>query len=579
MPALTRRRPARAAGLPEAARPQARPRLPAGPRRRRATTALEAVLVLALGLSLVTLGFRAFRFFSTRTATSADRSEKARRSAIFLERLRRVLRTAFRVVPTERGFVVLGPPRLEGGRALSDEWAFEQAGREGIDLRGPERTVRFPLDLDEPEAGLPIDVVGDTLRVRLGREGTSLPREVVLTPVGRSALELLTDREGAQRDLQAWAEGDGWTPPTRAEERGAARASATGAGAPVAGAEAAEVAPGSGTLRDGLDLEVAVAPIELREVGQALLPPRLPPGVPRSTLAEVEASLTAQGLDPARAAEVAVLIRIYEEAVAAGDRRGAGRTLAQVDGILRTDGVSGGDVVAILTDASRTAETLAEAAPGGVAGVIERAEAEDDDAPRVSETLIETDAPNLPPEASAIGVDDLGGAGGPGLVGGGPAAGTTLDPVDGTTGEDTPPVVTLGPGDQPGEPPPPVPDPGGGGAEPPRPGPGRTVVSIQDGSTTARIPDLAMSLLGTVPSGTIRVLRWSPDGTTEPAASWTRAGGQTTSFETPGAMGNGPGSELVIPVEPGQYLVVETSGIFQTVVDSAGFEGEMVIVD
>lgn len=83
-------------------------------RRRHATTLVEGLLVVCLGLAAITFVTEAMRFFSTRAGKSTARDAQAREGTLFMDRLRRTLKLAVEVTPTERGLRIVHYARVDG---------------------------------------------------------------------------------------------------------------------------------------------------------------------------------------------------------------------------------------------------------------------------------------------------------------------------------------------------------------------------------------------------------------------------------------------------------------------------------
>lgn len=84
------------------------------PSRRHAATLIEGLLVVCLGLAIITLVSEALRFFSTRSAKTTQRDAQAREGSLFMDRLRRTLKLAVEVTPTDDGLHVIHYARVDG---------------------------------------------------------------------------------------------------------------------------------------------------------------------------------------------------------------------------------------------------------------------------------------------------------------------------------------------------------------------------------------------------------------------------------------------------------------------------------
>jgi hypothetical protein len=400
--------------------------------RRTGNTLVEAALAITLAAAFIVLVMEAFRFFSTRSGNTMRQAEQAREAGLFMERLRRTLRFAVRVIPTESGFRVLHQARQGGGLRLvatrvevvgagqvvifredgSQRRVYDVGGLEDPTGSSLQRTANLEVDLelDPPIAEL-IRVLlegGDGDLVLIARVRSLLEREGVFVAEEERSLEELEaellGREVASERLDL------------SELEGGGRVEASGFEDPGV-AEEAEVPPGAGPIRDGLDDEADLLAAETRPVGLALLPSleRLPAGLPAlADEAALQDALEAAGIRPELAVWLGPLLTTWDEALRAGDRRRAGRAVAVMDSLLRREGLSSDEVIQVLSEAAAPAATLVEAAaelpetPGGVEAAAASGEG---DELRIPESLVETETPPFPPEPGRVPPEELVGVG------------------------------------------------------------------------------------------------------------------------------------------------------------------------
>jgi hypothetical protein len=400
--------------------------------RRTGNTLVETALAITLAAAFMVLVLEAFRFFSTRSGNTVRQAEQAREAGLFMERLRRTLRFAVRVIPTESGFRVLHQARLDGelrlvatrvetagaGRVVifredgSQRRVYDVGGLEDPSGSSLQRTANLEVDLelDPPIAEL-IRVLlegGDGALVLIARVRSLLEREGVFVAEEERSLEEL-EAELLGREVATER-------PDLSELEGGGRVEASGFQDPGA-REEAEVPPGAGPVRDDLDDEADLLAAETRPVGLALLPSleRLPAGLPAlEGAAALREALEGAGIRPELAVWLGPLLTTWDEALREGDRRRAGRAVAVMDSLLRREGLSSEEVVAVLAEAAAPAAVLVDAAeevpetPGGVEAA---AAAGEGDELRIPESLVETDTPPFPPEPGKVPPDELVGVG------------------------------------------------------------------------------------------------------------------------------------------------------------------------
>ncbi len=532
--------------------------------RRGGATATEALLAMGLGLALIALAIEAFRFFSLRTAGGVERSEAAREAALLAERLRRVLRFPVRVTPTAAGLLVAHHlPDGHGGVRMA-ETLFE-AGRPGVlTVVDPEGGTReFVLDeTGESRVDPQLDLRDGTLVVLLPGARPPFPSEIVVKPLGRSAEGTL----GEDPDP-----GASWLTPEGAagfgEVSGPERRQTSGHLAPGS-VPTAEVAPGAGSIRDGLDLEVAVLAVESRAAGRVLLPPIPPPRLPISSFLDVFERLQAGGLDPALAREIATRIRIWEEALRAGDRRSAARSIAEAEALLRTRGPAGVAPLDVFVAVSETARVLAQDPPD-LPGTAVPAP---DDTLRDPPGLYDTPAEKVPALADPLPPADRTPTD--------PLAGSEPDELGPGTGEAEGPPLAPADVPAPGQPIPGLPDSQGtgnpAGIAPPPSGPGVSTIDVQQDGTVDIPPEVITAIQMLANSGTLEVSR-QRGGSTTPLAYWNKSGGndQGTVMGRPWDPNSDPAPSN-IPAQVGDRIVVKATGDFLQILQASGYADKVI---
>lgn len=353
--------------------------------RRTGHTLIETVLAVTIGAAVLALVFEALRFFSTRSATTTQRAERAREAGLFMQRLRRTLRLAVRVIPHENGFRVLHQDRVDGRLRLVAT-RVEVSGKGRVTIYREDGTQKRSYDVGGLEDAqgrsladsvtLEVDLEGgglesELLRVLLEGSGGDL---VLIARVRSLLIErglFVSEEERSLADLEEELFGrDQAGPRPDLSGLGEGRSESTGFERPGNG-EASVVPPGARPLEGGLPEEADLLAAETRPVGVALLP--APSGLPTDLppLPEPTALRTAledAGLRPPVAARVATHLEAWDAALRAGERREAGEAVATLDALLRQEGLSGEDVIEVIAGAAEPVLILVSATGSEVGG-------------------------------------------------------------------------------------------------------------------------------------------------------------------------------------------------------------------
>lgn len=335
-------------------------------RRVRGATLVEAVMAVALALSVLGLGFHAFRFFGVRTASSTAESARARELSRFMERLRRVLRfSTVQVVPTEGGFTIarwtVGPT----GSRMLDEIVVRVADDEVGTLLIVERDGKtFRYRVSGQRVRLEVDEEGGVVRVRLEGLEVGAAFEPMVFPQAAGGPEVLAATMPDLVALQQSLEGAGsWASLPPLEPQGSAEVRASEARDDTL-REAATIPPSSGSSRGGLDLEADVLGAEISPLGVIFLPIVPPTGAAPTPPADLVTRLRGGGLGPDKAEGVGAVVAAWEAAVISGDRRGAAAALNALSAVSERDGVDLGGLSEMIATVSDVGRTLWERLPG-----------------------------------------------------------------------------------------------------------------------------------------------------------------------------------------------------------------------
>lgn len=422
--------------------------------RRRGYTVVEVLLGLTLGAAVLVFSMEAFRFFTTRTAQSTEELQRARELGFFMDRLRRVLRFAVKIIPTADGFVVFFKELADDGTVSLREALFrvdEDGNLVVVDL-DRDRTYRYEVAGGDRRLGLHAEEGTDPGSVRvqvlgledLMGEGGTLVNS--LEAGGRHIVEAegfdpaeLADAEAAR----SWVTAGQVTGDSPADTAGADFAQAAYLSLDPAGLDSEVPVPSLAYL-SSLDLEADTLAAELRASGRIFLPAVLPPNLPRSNLGRLVRGLRDAGYALPDAVKIGTTIRVWEEALLNGDRRGAAKAAVLADALLRRSGHDPATAIQMMGSVSRTAAALIDANPDAIAAV-ERGDEDVDGRTgtppemRVPASLVDADGPTLPGNVNGIGVGEVDGDGG---VGGDPAAGAdgTLDGTEAGPDASLPPI-------------------------------------------------------------------------------------------------------------------------------------------
>jgi hypothetical protein len=271
--------------------------------RRRGATLVELLLVIGLGVAILVLAYEAFRFFTTRSASTTEEIMRARSMGFFSNRLRRLLRFAVKVIPDGEGFVVVHLQVGEGGVATLGESLVGLGGTPGeagearwleITPAGQSEALRYEVGL----VGLRLEVKEEE-----GRVGVVVAHGDGVEPFSTRVRPLLHgqgtliagDGEDVDMDLlqEEYAQGD-WAAPRELEAAEGGRSESTGAGERFTSRDGIVPQP-SGPTRNSLGLEADVFGVELSPLGRIFLPLTLEGGVDRLNAAEVTRILEGMG--------------------------------------------------------------------------------------------------------------------------------------------------------------------------------------------------------------------------------------------------------------------------------------------
>ena len=116
------------------------------PSHRSATTLIEGLLVVCLGLAAITLVTEMLRFFSTRSAKTTARDAQAREGTLLMDRLRRTLKLAVEVIPTDNGLRIVHYARVDGVLRLVAT-SIEDLGRGRVVIAREDGTSRREFEV------------------------------------------------------------------------------------------------------------------------------------------------------------------------------------------------------------------------------------------------------------------------------------------------------------------------------------------------------------------------------------------------------------------------------------------------